>query len=336
MPDKPMDRRPSLNAAATISKHPFAAKRSNQRRGLTCVVLLLALRALAPVFVFNTSTRDVLAQIRDHPMPLPSNATDHRTTPTGEAAECTTQSPESIRASGMHWAEQILFIETGKYRPGPFWEYQARHEKIFATCARDSPYARMHTDFRLELQGAAKEVLDGLGLHSNETWKSGTTVRQVHVCYMSRRRVTGRRRYFSPRLEPIIEDAIDSWAERQPSERVSFHRLEFDESVPLDMQLHWLRACTVLFGPHGAGLGHEIWMETEEGCVVEFGDAKKCPPVYGAMASWYGHQYICFSTLKGHGISMREGMYEILNGTLLLEVLDSVVAKQLAHLSRSL
>lgn len=229
--------------------------------------------------------------------------------------------------------EQVLFIETGGYRPGPFWGYQAHHDKIFTRCARDSPFVRMQTEFRRDVQEAANEVLDNLGLHSNEMLSKGTVVRQVHVCYMSRRLRKGRLRYFTPQLEPIIEGAIDSWAGRQNLEQVSFNRLEFDESVPLKMQVCAMRQCTVLFGPHGAGLGHEIWMETEEGCIIEFGDSSNCQSYYRAMASWHGHRYICFSKLKGHKISMSEGMYERINETLLLEVLDSVVSKQLRHLS---
>mmetsp|Transcript_3929 Transcript_3929/g.8303 ORF Transcript_3929/g.8303 Transcript_3929/m.8303 type:complete len:506 (+) Transcript_3929:165-1682(+) len=230
--------------------------------------------------------------------------------------------------------KQILFIETGGYRPGPLWGYQALHDTVFASCGRDSPYTRMQTDFRNEVQTAANQVLDSLGLHFNASLPNGIVIRPVHVCYMSRRLRGGRRRYFSRSLEPIIEGSIDSWARRQNSDKVSFHRLEFDESVPFEMQVHWMRWCTVLFGPHGAGLGHEIWMK-EGGYIVEFGDASKCQPYYGAMASWYGHHYICFSKLKGHGISMSKDTYDALNETLLLDVLDSVVSKQLARFAPS-
>jgi len=224
-------------------------------------------------------------------------------------------------AHSQNCYEQILFMETPRYRPGPYWEYLKLRGK---TCSKESPYMIMHFDFYTAARTATMELL-GLQNAPNNT--------RPFVCYMSRRLRDERRRYFSPQLQTVVEGAIDTWAKRNDG-LVAFDRLEFDENVPFEEQVERSRQCSVLFGPHGAGLGHMLWMESG-GSVIEIGDKSECAAYFGEMASWYGHSYTCLSEFNGHGISQSQkgGIYQSLNVPLLLKVLDGVVSKELAHIS---
>jgi hypothetical protein len=142
---------------------------------------------------------------------------------------------------------------------------------------------------------------------------------------MSRRLRVKRLRYFSKQLEILTEGELDLWAERNQL-LFTFQRLEFDESVSFSQQVNKSRHCDTLFGPHGAGLGHMIWMK-RGGRIIEFGTADGCAKYYRAMANWYGHSYTCFSDIGESGISIDNGgVYQSLNVTLLLKLLDDSVS----------
>ena len=108
---------------------------------------------------------------------------------------------------------------------------------------------------------------------------------------------------------------------------IEFKRLEFDkDNVPFSKQIYETMHCNVLFGPHGAGFGHLIWMKSGVR-VIEIGGETGCESYYRAMSLWYGHYYTCLSDLQGNEIKINEKeVYESLNLTLLLNVLDETVA----------
>lgn len=204
--------------------------------------------------------------------------------------------------------QRVAFIETAGYRPGPYWALHKLREK----CPQHTPYMRTHFSFYNEANSAA---LRALGL---EKVPPTNDTRPV-VCYMSRRLREGRRRYFSEQLEPIVESALDKWA-LSMKDTVLFDKLEFTEQVPFEEQWARGRQCSILFGPHGAGLGHMIWMPAG-GHVIEFGSEfhdSECNTYFGAQASWYRHHYTCFSELTGHNISLKNNMYQSMNVTLCL------------------
>ena len=108
---------------------------------------------------------------------------------------------------------------------------------------------------------------------------------------------------------------------------IDFKRLEFDrDNVPFSKQINETVHCNVLFGPHGAGFGHLIWMESGVR-VIEIGGETGCESYYRAMSLWYGHYYTCFSDIYGHEIKISgKEVYESLNITLLVNVIDGAVA----------
>ena len=64
--------------------------------------------------------------------------------------------------------------------------------------------------------------------------------------------------------------------------------------------------------------------------MIEIGGTVGCELYYRAMASWYGHHYTCFSDLVGHGVKLDEReVYQSLNMTLLLDVLDDAIKSKL-------
>ena len=215
--------------------------------------------------------------------------------------------------------ERLLFMETPGYRPGPYWDLMNIHvkENLGERCSRGSNYMKTHSTFHTEVRAATIKALGIQEDTSNQT--------QQVVCYMSRRLRENRARYFSQKLGVFVEDSLDAWADGKRG-LVNFERLEFTEQVPFANQVERARQCDILFGPHGAGLGHQIWMGSG-GRVIEWGDDKKCSDYYGAMASWYGHSYTCLSEIEGHGTTIdKNQVYHSFNVTLLLEVLDDAVS----------
>ena len=121
-----------------------------------------------------------------------------------------------------------------------------------------------------------------------------------------------------------MDSKLNDWASRY-GDSIEFQRLEFDESVPFAMQVQQSAECSILFGVHGAGLGHMIWMESGAQ-VIEIGNHMGCETYYKSMAKWYGHLYTCFSELEGYKIKYdRNQVYHFLNVTLLLNVLDEAI-----------
>ncbi|KAL3805424.1 hypothetical protein ACHAWO_006228 [Cyclotella atomus] len=157
---------------------------------------------------------------------------------------------------------------------------------------------------------------------------------QPEVCYMSRQLRKERVRYFSQEFEPIIEDVLDTWAVKH-SATIKFKRLSFDDSIPFSEQIEKTSSCSILFGTHGAGLGHMLWMRSGAS-VIEIGGKFGCELYYRAMTSWYDHDYICFSDLDGHGVKLDGGeVYQSLNMSLLLEVLENAVQEKVRELIQS-
>jgi hypothetical protein len=151
---------------------------------------------------------------------------------------------------------------------------------------------------------------------------------QPIVCYMSRELRKERVRYFSQDFAPVIEDVLDTWAAKH-SHVIEFKRLAFDDSISFSEQIEKTSSCSILFGTHGAGFGHMIWMQSGAS-VIEIGSASGCELYYRSMASWYGHDYICFSDLDGHGVKLDEGeVYQSLNMSLFLEVLNNAVKEKM-------
>lgn len=215
--------------------------------------------------------------------------------------------------------ERLVFIETNLNRPGPYWEqYQVKEQ-----CSFDAPYMQRHEHFHTEAREIAIQVI-------SNTSDAGSIMAskpepQV-ICYMSRRLRDERVRYFSEEFAPIIEDVLDIWAAKH---NVDFKRLVFDDKVPFSEQIEQTASCSILFGTHGAGFGHLIWMQSGAR-VIEIGGTVGCELYYRAMASWYGHHYTCFSDLVGHGVKLDEReVYQSLNMTLLLDVLDDAIKSKL-------
>lgn len=204
-------------------------------------------------------------------------------------------------------------METPRYRPGPYWPYFGIEEK----CSKGSPYMNMHFRFHNAVRNTAMEVM---GIRD-----MGAQNRKPVVCYMSRRLRDKRLRYFSVQLGIVVEEALESWAKNNAA-LIDFDKLEFDEKVPFAKQVERSSRCSVLFGTHGAGLGHQVWMP-RGGRILEIGSDAKCHGYYEKMASWYGHFYTCISELKGHGVSIDKAeVYQSLNVTFLLTVLDNAVS----------
>ena len=213
-------------------------------------------------------------------------------------------------ASQSNCFERLIFMETSLNRPGPYWEQYQVKEK----CAANSSYIQLHQQFHREAQEAAMKVVN-MDAVIDDKQKS-----QV-VCYMSRSLRADRLRYFSEVFAPTVENALDTWA-MEHTRTFEFKRLEFDTKVSFLDQIRNITQCSILFGPHGAGLGHMIWMESGAH-VIEIGGETHCQLYYGAMASWYGHHYICVSELNGHGIQLnRMEIYQSLNVSLLIDVLS--------------
>ncbi len=214
--------------------------------------------------------------------------------------------------------EKIVFMETNS---SPYWSLRCIHQK----CSAGSPYMKMHRQFHNEARGAALSIL---GMEQNGTSTGQEVGMQQHpkkeVCYMSRRLRPQRKRHFSPSFEAYLDKRLDDWANRHGKE-IEFHRLEFDEMTPFSMQVELSSQCNLLFGTHGAGLGHMLWMESGSQ-IVEIGNHMTCETYYKSMASWYGHEYTCFSEVDGHEIRHdKNQVYHSLNVTLLLNVLDDMV-----------
>ena len=175
----------------------------------------------------------------------------------------------------------------------------------------------MQSQFHAEVLEAAIETLNLSAL------TAAVSGERPVVCYMSRRRMKNRRRYFTPTLAGKVEGALRDWAHRN-EDVLELSVLEFDETVPFTQQIEGSRRCSILFGPHGAGLGHQIW-RTPGLHVIEFGtEPTKCLTYFGAMAAWYGHTYKCFNELPRNNVKVsgKPPVFQSLNVTLLLDVLD--------------
>ena len=205
--------------------------------------------------------------------------------------------------------KDLLWIETPKYRPGPYWSWSEG-----PTCPLHSQYMETHRSFHREAHQAVSEAF---GIMPTQKDDSEIPVRAT-VCYMSRRRRKGRVRYFSEKIADGIESSLLDWAAQKG---VEYFQLEFDEKIPFAEQVRQTKDCNVLFGPHGAGLGHQIWMT--RGFVIEFGDEKSCANYYSSMATWYGHKYVCFSEFPPNGIRIVGGIYQSFNVSALIHILDT-------------
>jgi len=215
--------------------------------------------------------------------------------------------------------EKIAFMETNS---SPYWSLRFIREK----CSAESPYMKEHGKFHEEARDAAMSVV-GLGQKNTTNSKEagGEQQSKVVVCYMSRRLRPGRTRHFSQDFDAFMEKKFDDWASGY-GDSIEFRRLEFDENVPFASQAEKTYECSVLFGNHGAGLGHMIWMESGAQ-IIEIGNYMACETYYKSMAVWYGHDYTCFSELDGHKIKHdKNQVYQSLNVTLLLNVLDDAIA----------
>eukprot|EP00956_Cyclotella_meneghiniana_P005836 scaffold7611_cov47-Cyclotella_meneghiniana.AAC.4 len=179
--------------------------------------------------------------------------------------------------------QRLIFIETSLNRPGQYWEQHQAKE----LCSADTPYMKLHKQFHSE---ARKTAMDVIG---NDVTIVSKQIQPV-VCYMSRKLRSDRIRYFSEEFAPVIEEVLDTWATKH-ARSIEFKRLEFDkDNVPFSKQIDETTHCNVLFGPHGAGFGHLIWMK---------------------------------SGVRGHEIKINDKeVYESLNLTLLVNVLDGAVA----------
>jgi len=186
-------------------------------------------------------------------------------------------------------------METKGYRPGPLWALKNDLENLESPrCGRHSAYMAMHTQFKEEMLSTVAATLNLTAITPSD--------RPV-VCYMSRRLQKERRRYFKAELDSTVEGALRDWTDRN-EDVVEFSVLEFDATVPIKEQIERARRCSILFGPHGAGLGQQIW--TLRGLhVIEIGtDPSGCRSYSRAMAAWYGHSYWCFNERKGHNIKV--------------------------------
>ena len=226
--------------------------------------------------------------------------------------------------------ERIVWMETSNYRPGPYWT-ERFHKKDgnqytdYEYCTPGTLYRKLHQQFYDEVQIAIDRTMPRAKYHDNHN--TTTNITTTTVCYMSRRLRNSRLRYFSEKFEPIFEGRIDAWAKEQGQNRnFRFLRLEYDESVPLFHQVQQVQTCNVMFGPHGAGLGHMVWMRNDESHVVEFGGVDKCQQYYGPMSNWYRHHYTCFSELDGSDIRfIGDQMYDNINIELLLTTLEDIL-----------
>jgi hypothetical protein len=236
---------------------------------------------------------------------------------------------DNTRLKQTNCFERLVFIETNLNRPGPYWEqYQVKEQ-----CSSDTPYMRQHEEFHAEAREIAMQMISNSsnGENNNMIRKER---QQPEVCYMSRQLRKERVRYFSQEFEPIIEDVLDTWAAKH-SATIKFKRLSFDDSIPFSEQIEKTSSCSILFGTHGAGLGHMLWMRSGAS-VIEIGGKFGCELYYRAMTSWYGHDYICFSDLDGHGVKLDGGeVYQSLNMSLLLEVLENAVQEKVRELIQS-
>ncbi|KAL7543739.1 hypothetical protein ACHAXR_013026 [Thalassiosira sp. AJA248-18] len=225
-----------------------------------------------------------------------------------------------INQSHVNVVQKIVFMETNS---SPYWCLRFIQEKY--QCSDESPYMRMHRQFHYEARAAAMSVL---GLEQNKKSIIGNAGRQPPkvVCYMSRRLRPERKRHFSRSFEKFMDKKLDDWATAGHGDAsIEFRRLEFNENVPFAAQVQRSSECSILFGTHGAGLGHMIWMESGSH-IVEIGNHMVCETYYKSMSVWYGHEYTCFSELDGHKITHdKNQVYHSLNVTLLLNVLDDAI-----------
>lgn len=214
--------------------------------------------------------------------------------------------------------KELLWIETPKYRPGPYWTWTKE-----PTCPLHSQYMETHRLFHHE---AHRAVSKSFGIIPTRKDNEIPSIPKATVCYMSRRGRKARVRYFSEKIADGIESSLLDWAAQ--NDRIEYLQLEFDDNVPFVEQVTQTKDCNALFGPHGAGLGHQIWME--RGFIIEFGDEKSCPGgYYSSMATWYGHKYFCFSEDPQNGISFgpKDQIYHSFNVSALLDLLNKVVNK---------
>ena len=132
--------------------------------------------------------------------------------------------------------KELLWIETPKYRPGPYWPW-----KEGPTCPLHSQYMEEHRLFHHE---ARQAVSKSLGIIYEIPSKPGLIsrrkgVRATVVCYMSRRRREGRTRYFSEKIADGIESSLLGWASQNDS--IEYLQLEFDDSVPFAEQVRQIK-----------------------------------------------------------------------------------------------
>ena len=91
-----------------------------------------------------------------------------------------------------------------------------------------------------------------------------------------------------PELRTVPCDRqLEEWS-RLRADFLDLRRLEFDESVPFAAQARASHGCSVLFGMHGTGLAHVLWMESGSS-VAEAGNPSSCETYYRGMVSWYDH-----------------------------------------------
>jgi hypothetical protein len=157
--------------------------------------------------------------------------------------------------------------------PGVFWE------------VAHAPSEAALIGFNQSFQQFHKEVMSALQLPAPGN----------KLCYMSRNQAGNKRGPGSRRRFSIGVDA-----EIQAIPRVT--TLQLNCSIPLKTQLLLVRKCGAMFGIHGAGLMHEIFMRPGSH-VLEFGadyDHKNnvkgdigCHGYYGNMAKLMGHTYEC-------------------------------------------
>lgn len=237
--------------------------------------------------------------------------------------------------------DQVLWMETFGYRPGPLW-VAAESSAQFSSCTLQRP--------RLEFQAFQSAVLTALDPHISSATKSSSTSKST-LCYISRQGRTSDRRL---RDDDKFQSDMGNWASkagngsalvqaemlktevREQLQSVAhasgyqFKTLLFGASnswppsfrAPSFEQVVAIKQCDVMFGVHGAGLMHEFWIAPSKPLLlVEVSNQESCRGYYGNIAYLLDHGYVCFNSVKNSNVTISGGQVLSFNTKPLIQLI---------------